>query len=184
MASKNWVRNTPFFPPTATMPAPRKMEKTIRGRMSALAIDSTGFLGIILTSTSINVGACLISGAAAAPISRPTPGWIIIAAAKPRRIAMAVVPMYITKVFIPIRPSFFKSPKPVIPVTREDKITGTIIILIRLMNIVPTGAIHSFTQGAASGPRISPTTTERIRDAKICTERFIRFPPYKISTIL
>ena len=166
------------------MPAPKKIEKTISGRMSAFAIDSTGFLGIILTSTSIKVGACLISGAAAAPISRPTPGWMSIAAPNPRRIAMAVVPIYIIKVFTPIRPSFFKSPRPVIPVTREDKITGTIIILIRLMNMVPIGATHSFTHGAASGPRISPTTTERIRDAKICTERFIRFPPYKISSIL
>ena len=47
------------------------------------------------------------------------------------------------------------------------KITGTIIILIKLINIVPTGAIHCFTQGAESGPNVKPTTTDKISDIKI-----------------
>ena len=65
----------------------------------------------------------------------------------------------------------------VMPTTREQKTTGTIIILIRLMNMVPIGAIHVFTGAAAPSPNTSPTMTDRTREAKICNERFINSPP-------
>ena len=53
------------------------------------------------------------------------------------------------------------------PTTREQRTTGTIIILIRLINMVPTGAIHALTGPIAPSPRTRPTTTESTNDAKI-----------------
>ena len=53
------------------------------------------------------------------------------------------------------------------PTTREQRTTGTIIILIRLINMVPTGATHVLTGPIAPSPRTSPTTTESTNDAKI-----------------
>lgn len=41
----------------------------------------------------------------------------------------------------------------VMPTTREQKTTGTIIILMRLINMVPIGAIHVFTGAAAPSPK-------------------------------
>ena len=50
---------------------------------------------------------------------------------------------------------------PVMPTMSDEKTTGTIIILMRLMNIVPIGAIHHLMNGTASGPRTSPKMTDR-----------------------
>ena len=72
-----------------------------------------------------------------------------------------------TSVFTPMRPSFFISPMDVIPTMREQKTTGTIIILMRLINMVPIGAIHILTGAAAPSPSISPTTTDKTNDRKI-----------------
>ena len=69
----------------------------------------------------------------------------------------------------------------VMPTTREQKTTGTIIILMRLIKMEPIGAIHIFTGAAAPSPRTSPTTTDRTREIKICTDRFISCPPLKYT---
>src|SRR5574344_1224729 len=76
-----------------------------------------------------------------------------------------------------MRPSFFISPRLVIPTTSEVNTTGTIIILMRLMNIVPIGAIHHLMNGRLSGPTISPTTTDKTNEMKILIDKFIMLLP-------
>ena len=83
-------------------------------------------------------------------------------------------------VLMPMRPSFFVSPMLVMPTMSEVKTTGTIIILMRLMNIVPMGAIHHLMKGSASGPAMSPTTTDSTRARKILTDKFIETTPLHV----
>ena len=61
------------------------------GKISAFAIESIGFLGIILTKTCIMLGASLTFGAASAGRAIPTPGSITPATPNPITIAIAVV---------------------------------------------------------------------------------------------
>ena len=68
---------------------------------------------------------------------------------------------------MPIRPNFFVSPILVMPTTSEKNTIGTIIILIKLIKIVPIGAIHQLIKGSAGSPAISPTTTDRTKAIKI-----------------
>ena len=126
--------------PTAVIPIPIANANTMRGSISAFAIVMIGLDGIIPTKTSIKPGASLISGAFSATKSIPKPGCKT--EAKPRAMirATAVVTKYNKITLIPMRPSFFVSPRLATPQTKDANTTGTIIILIRLMNIVPNGA--------------------------------------------
>ena len=72
-----------------------------------------------------------------------------------------------------MRPSFLVSPREVMPTTREVKTTGTIIILMRLMKMVPMGATHQLMKPSESGPTTRPTTTASTRAMKIFTDKFI-----------
>ena len=53
------------------------------------------------------------------------------------------------------------------PTMREQKTTGTIIILMRLINMVPIGAIQSFTGAAAPSPSARPMATDNTKERKI-----------------
>ena len=101
------------------------------------------------------------------------PGWTMFRESVPMTVAIAVVRRYRMIVFMPMRPSFEMSPRLVMPTTREKKTIGTMIILIRLMKMVPIGAIHQSMKGSASGPAISPITTERMRASRILIDRFM-----------
>ena len=167
---------------------PTKRENTITGRIWALAIASIGLEGIIATNTCMTLGASLTFTAASLAMESPIPGCTRPAIPKPIKIATAVVARYITTVFAPIRPNFLVSPRLVMPTTKEKNTTGTIIILIRLMNNVPIGAIHQLMKGNAGSPAIRPTITESTRAIKILMERFIISLPlqnnaYKCTSI-
>src|SRR5574344_217450 len=82
----------------------------------------------------------------------------------------------------PMRPSFRVSPRLVMPTTSEVNTTGTIIILIRLMNIVPIGAIHHLMNGRLSGPATRPATTDKINAIKILYDKFTYKSPSKFCT--
>ena len=76
-----------------------------------------------------------------------------------------------------MRPKVRVSPKLVMPTTKEVKTTGTIIILMRLMKMVPMGAIHHLIKGRFSAPAMSPTTTDAISAMKILIDKFIGMIP-------
>ncbi len=98
--------------------------------MSALAIDSTGFLGIILTSTSIKVGACLISGCSRCAHIQ-TYAWMDEhGGTKPEKDCDGGSSHVHNKGLYANAAQLLQIPQAGHPVTREDKITGTIIILI------------------------------------------------------
>ncbi len=80
-------------------------------------------------------------------------------------------------VLTPMRPSLFVSPMLVMPTISEEKTTGTIIILMRLMNIVPIGAIHHLMNGTASGPATSPKMTDSTSATKILKDKCIEATP-------
>ena len=156
------------------MPTPTNRAKIMMGRICALAMDSMGLVGTMFTSTCIKVGASLTFGATFPAISRPAPGWMIPATVKPRTIAIAVVIRYRTMVLALMRPNFLPSPpRLVTPTISEQNTTGTIIILMKLMKIVPMGAIHLLTKGSPSGPTPRPTATDRTSASRIWTDRFI-----------
>ena len=80
-----------------------------------------------------------------------------------------------------MRPSVFVSPRLVTPTISDENTTGTIIILMRLMKIVPIGAIHQLMKPMYSSPTASPTTTARMSAIKMRTERFkVSTPFHKI----
>ena len=87
-------------------------------------------------------------------------------------------------VLIPMRPSFFRSPRLVMPTTSDVNTTGTMTILIRLMNIVPIGAIHHLMNGSPSAPAINPTMTDNTREIRIFTDRFIILSSFFVNFYL
>ena len=137
-------------------------------------MESTGLVGTMFTSTCIKVGATLTFGATFPAISRPSPGWMMPATAKPRTMATAVVTRYRHMVLALMRPSFLLSPpRLVTPTIREQNTTGTIIILMKLMKMVPIGAIHLVTKGSPSGPIARPAPTDKTNATKIWIDKFI-----------
>ena len=164
------------------MPIPTSSAKMMTGRIWPLAMASTGLVGTMFTRTCIKVGASLTFGATFPAISRPTPGWMMPATAKPRTMAMAVVIRYRQMVLALIRPSFLLSPpRLVTPTIKEQVTTGTIIILMKLIKMVPIGAIHLLTNGRPSGPMTRPAHTDRINATRIWTDKFIKSPRFYIS---
>ena len=87
------------------------------------------------------------------------PGLKIVPIASPIEIATAVVNKYKAKVLIPIRPIFFGSFKPVTPTTSEEKISGTINILIDKINKSPSGFTASENDGNNT-PEMTPNINE------------------------
>ena len=83
---------------------------------------------------------------------------------------------------MPMRPSFVVSPRLVMPTTSEQRTTGTIIILMRLMKIVPIGAIHQLMNGSAGSPAIRPTMTASTSAMKILIDKFMKITPWVLRT--
>ena len=98
-------------------------------------------------------------------VARQADGAIIATLGETVVIATAVVSKYIANVFIPILPIFFGSLSPVTPTTNEEKMSGTISILIENINknnkrgsteIVPVVETHPIRGGIA--PAAPPIT--------------------------
>ena len=69
---------------------------------------------------------------------------------------------------MPTRPSFCGSWMLVMPTVIEERTKSTMIILIRLRNIVPMGLRYS-----AWGPRMTPAMTPKTIAINIFTQSFI-----------
>ena len=71
--------------------------------------------------------------------SRPRPGWARLAAPMPMASASVVMISKYSRALPPTRPTFFRSPMPPMPSTTVRKMMGAMSILIRAMNVSPTG---------------------------------------------